>query len=135
MPHHLPLELVLAVGVSCCFTPALADTSLSEKDVDLFAAVIYRVEGGAGSSFPFGVKCHKHTYEEARQICKLTIRKNFQRWLHAGKPGHYYSFLADRYCPPTVDPLGNARWKKNFLAIFRTSVRNGPEHRSTNKKS
>jgi len=114
MPHHLPLEFILAGGLLCLQAQCSA---LSQQDVDLYAKVIYRVEGGAGTSFPFGVKCHKHSFSEAEKICKNTIRNNFMRWLHAGKPGSYSDFLANHYCPPSVDPLGNARWKKNFRLI------------------
>ena len=31
----------------------------------------------------------------------------------------FVHFLADRYCPPSVDPLGNQRWKKNMTSILK----------------
>lgn len=47
-----------------------------------------------------------------------TIVKNHQRWKNAGRPGDFINFLADRYCPASVDPEGNKNWKRNVRFWF-----------------
>lgn len=116
MPRLPLLEILLALGVSCCHSAAQR-SSLTRKDVDLYSSVIYRIEGGRGTKFPFGVKCHQHTYNEARRICQNTITHAYTDWRRSPN-GPFYSYLADRYCPPSVDPIGNERWKKNFRSLL-----------------
>jgi hypothetical protein len=28
-------------------------------------------------------------------------------------------FLADRYCPPSADPIGNRNWRRNITLILK----------------
>lgn len=90
---------------------------------DYFSQVtdaIYLAEGGARAKKPFGilsVPCYD--YETCRVIAYNTVRNNFKRWQAAGRPGEYLDFLADKYCPPSVDPQGNRNWKRNVRAILR----------------
>lgn len=55
----------------------------------------------------------KMTISEARAICLNTIRNSQARWRDAGAPGRFIEFLGNRYCPPSVDPVGNTNWVKN----------------------
>ena len=57
-----------------------------------------------------------------------TIIKNRDRWTNAGKPKRTWAddgadgfifFLADRYCPASVDPAGNKHWKKNVSYYYK----------------
>ena len=57
-----------------------------------------------------------------------TIIKNRDRWANAGKPKRTWAddgadgfifFLADRYCPASVDPAGNKHWKKNVSYYYK----------------
>ena len=91
--------------------------------VDAIVSAIYAAEGGAKAAKPFGilsVPCSG--YEECRRICKNTVVNNWKRFNDYGYKTHpdYLSFLADRYCPVSVDPVGNKNWKKNvryFLGV------------------
>jgi len=61
-----------------------------------------------------------------------TIVKNRQRWsqevfiaIGEGKPVRaaasgpgFIEFLADRYCPSSIDPVGNINWKENVRYWF-----------------
>lgn len=91
-----------------------ASLAISPQEVDRIAAAIYVIEGGTKTSYPFGVKCHRHTYKDAERICKNTIRNTHERWLKSKDSRVFLDYLADRYCPPSVDPVGNRRWKQNI---------------------
>lgn len=47
-----------------------------------------------------------------------TIVKNRQRWIGAGRPGDFFCFLANRYCPASVDKEGNANFNRNVRFFF-----------------
>ena len=82
---------------------------------DQIADAIYRLEGGARAKAPYGILSVKvRDAQHARKICMNTIRNSRARWLKAGKPGNELDFLADRYCPPSVDKVGNKNWKSNI---------------------
>ena len=83
------------------------------------ADAIYRIEGGARAKAPYGIlSLEVKSPALARQICLRTIRNNRTRWLAAGRPGDYLDFLADKYCPPSVDPGGNRNWKRNIHKLL-----------------
>lgn len=79
---------------------------------DKLADSIYVVEGGKKTPYPYGIKSVKTT--NPRKVCLNTIKNTYTRWNKAGRPGCYLDFLSDRYCPSSVDPNGNANWKKNI---------------------
>ena len=92
----------------------------SALDAERIADAIYRVEGGAKAKVPYGILSIPVKNEaHARRICLNTIRNNHKRWIAAGKPGDYLDFLADRYCPPSADPVGNRNWKKNIKQLTK----------------
>lgn len=89
-------------------------------DAEKIADAIYRVEGGSKARVPYGILSIPVRDEaHARRICLNTIRNNHRRWIKAGRPGAYLDFLADRYCPPSVDPKGNKNWKKNIKQLTK----------------
>lgn len=55
----------------------------------------------------------------ASHVCLTTIRNNWLRWRQTGSPGDFIDFLADHYCPPSADPVGNANWKRNVKFFTR----------------
>lgn len=92
----------------------LGGAALGATDSDI-ANAIYRLEGGTKAKAPYGILSIKvRDAQHARKICLNTIRNSRARWLKAGKPGNELDFLADRYCPPSADPVGNRRWKINI---------------------
>lgn len=106
------VALLRAVGCQ----PARADDSEYISNV---VSAIYRVEGGDKTKYPYGIKSVKLSgKDEARRVCENTVRNNLARWRKAGAKGEYLDFLADRYCPPSVDPKGNLNWKNNIKKII-----------------
>lgn len=83
------------------------------------ADAIYIAEGGSKAKVAYGILSVKvRNAAEARRVCLNTIRNNRKRWLKAGAKGNYIDFLADRFCPPSVDRQGNINWKKNVKRIL-----------------
>jgi hypothetical protein len=98
----------------CAGLPLLAAT-----DSDI-ADAIYKLEGGSKARAPYGVLSVKvRDAQHARQVCLTTIRNSRARWLAAGRPGDELDYLADRYCPPSADKVGNARWKRNIHKLVK----------------
>ena len=89
-------------------------------DANRIADAIYRAEGGAKAKAPYGIlSIPVRDAKHARQICLNTIKNNHKRWIAAGRPGSFIDFLADRYCPASVDPVGNRNWKRNVNALTK----------------
>lgn len=92
----------------------LANAALACPYAERMADAIYKAEGGPKARKPYGVLSIPVRDEaHARQITLNSIRNNWKRWEKAGKPGDFVDFMADRWCPPSVDPVGNRNWKKN----------------------
>jgi len=51
-----------------------------------------------------------------------SIVKNRKRWQNAGRPKAFIDFLADRYCPKIIDPVGHENWKKNVWFFYERMV-------------
>ena len=97
----------------------LGGAALGATD-DQIANAIYRLEGGAKAKAPYGILSLKvSSPAQARQICLRTIANSRTRWLKAGRPGDELDFLADRYCPPSADPVGNRNWKRNIHKMIK----------------
>lgn len=102
--HTLALSLFLQLPVF-----------LQAQSNDTIADAIYQIEGGARARVPYGILSVKvRDKAHARRLCIQTIENNRKRWEKAGKPGEYLDFLADRYCPPSADAVGNRNWKRNI---------------------
>ena len=88
-------------------------------DTNRLADVIYRIEGGPHTKWPYGIRCHRHTPLVARRMCINTVNNSYATWLDRGRPGDFLDFLADRYCPPSCDPVGNKNWKRNIRKVLK----------------
>lgn len=88
----------------------------SNLNADKIADAIYVIEGGSKTKYPYGIKSIKTRGNKvkARKICINTIKNTHKRWLEENKPIAFVDYLADRYCPPSVDSVGNQRWKVNI---------------------
>ena len=93
---------------------------MSDSEANRIVDAIYRVEGSERAKVPYGILSIKvRDKAHARQICLNTVRNNYRRWSEAGRKGEYLEFLADRYCPRSVDPQGNTSWKRNIKLILK----------------
>lgn len=100
-------------------TSAAAHGRMPEAEAARYADAIYRAEGGSRAKSPYGILSVRVSgHDEARRVCIRTIQNTHDRWVRAGRPGYYVYYLADRYCPPSADPIGNANWKRNVVAFL-----------------
>lgn len=73
---------------------------------------IYVAEGGSKAKYAYGIESVKYSsIAEARTICHNSVVNNYARWIKAGKPGDFISFMAKRYCP-----YNQRVWTKNVQA-------------------
>lgn len=90
---------------------------LTEWQANRIADAIYKVEGGAKTRYPYGIKSVVTT--DPRHVCLNTIKNNYRRWINQTNESDYLVFLGNRYCPPASDYQGNRRWIKNMRIILR----------------
>lgn len=110
------LFLVLFAG--CGPTPALAFDLQEER----FANAIWNAEGGSKAHVPYGVETVDVGKDAAyaRKICLNSIRNNRARWVLAGRPGDFISFMSKRWCP-----LNSVVWARNVRYFMEKSERHG----------
>ena len=91
----------------------------SHPYAEKIADAIYRVEGGANTRYPYGVKGIFTI--PPRQVCLNTINNNYTRYLTSGQAPYigFLDYLAQRYCPSSVDPVGHVNWSKNVRSIMK----------------
>lgn len=80
------------------------------------ADAIYKIEGGNKTQYPYGVMSIKT--HNPRQVCLNTINNTFARWRLQNKELNFFTYLANRYCPPSADPQGNKNWKNNIVKML-----------------
>lgn len=102
------------------------DTHIAGYSLDQWADAI-RITEGVHSKYPYGIKSiHARNASEARTICKRTIWHKWQNYcalptkIRLEQP--FLGYLGNRYCPPSVDPVGNRRWKVNMNRILKEGV-------------
>lgn len=95
--------------------------TLPATSVALIVAAIWHVEGGHRAKVPYGIlSVRVRSEQHAKQVCERTVVNNWARWQTQGRPGEcFLDFLADRYCPPSADNVGNRRWKRNIKSRLR----------------
>lgn len=104
----------LLVGFLLGFTLRGCASEIPTDYANRLADAIFVAEGGDLAKVPYGIlSVPVKNKAEARRVCLNTIRNNWKRWEDGGKHGPFLDFLADRYCPPSVDATGNANWKRN----------------------
>lgn len=110
------LFILMKKIVFCLFFSMTAHAALKSSEADRLANAIYVIEGGSNTRYPYGIKSinTKGNKVKARKICIRTIQNTHDRWLAANKPIDFLDYLANRYCPPSADRVGNYRWKVNI---------------------
>jgi len=92
-------------------------SELNNDDLNKIANAIYQIEGGKNTKYPYGIKSVKTAHP--RQVCINTIRNNFGRWHESKSKLDFLTFLANVYCPRSVDLQGNSNWIKNIHKILK----------------
>ena len=106
-------------GFLFLLTLNLSASPIDDQYANRIADAIWRLEGGAKTRYPYGIKSVNVSSEaEARQVCLNTIRNHYQRWRKWGRTNDYLVSLADRYCPSACDRRGNENWKRNIKALL-----------------
>ena len=88
--------------------------------LDQWADAIKTTEGNPNYGI-LSVKCDLR--HECRQICKRTVLHAWRDYLSKSplktpQAVDFIRFLGNRYCPPSVDPIGNRNWIKNMEALL-----------------
>jgi hypothetical protein len=100
------LLAILMLGAVC---------ASAAPDFNKLADAIYAAEGGAKTRHPYGVLT-KYRNTTPRQACINTCKHAWKDY--SGPESGFIDFLADRYCPPSADPVGNRNWKKNVKKLL-----------------
>lgn len=107
-----------AILISILLSSAAYASNYSTNDFPRIVAAIYKVEGGAGAKYKYGIVSVKVKDDnEAKRICLNTVKNNYWRWKKAGGKGNFIEFLGARYAPIGVgnDPRNlNKNWIKNM---------------------
>lgn len=93
---------------------------LPQKTIDKICESIYKIEGGAKTKYPYGIKSVNvgGDKNKAKIVCERTVVNNWKRWEAAGRKEKYFEFLARRYCPVPGDKTGlNKHWLRNLRAV------------------
>ena len=106
-------KLALALVTLASF---LACTSTWALDEQKLLKAIDRAEGGRKARKPYGIlSVPVRNREHARRVCLRTIRSALEDW--DGR-GDFIAFLAVRYVPPSVDPVGHRNWVRNVRRAY-----------------
>lgn len=76
----------------------------------IVAAIRHAENGKAGREYGVlgdgvrrDMKRKGDTYRPQAGWCAATVQKNYDRWMKAGRPGDFTTFLGKRYCPVGAD--------------------------------
>jgi len=95
------------------------------RKAELFKIVMaIRVAENGGPGKEWGIlHPSANTYDLQMAWATATVIKNFCRWIHAGEPDTFITYLGNRYCPPDAHPL-NRHWVKNVTNALRRNHAN-----------
>ena len=110
----------LSTQFSTATLTAPVNTSSNQSAIESpdFQKIVEAIRKAENSKkYPYGIRSVRCTSDTScRQQSERTVRNTYQRWLNAGRPGYFLSFLAARYAPIGAenDPKNlNAHWLKN----------------------
>lgn len=89
---------------------------LTAPDVNRLADAIYLAEGGKKARVAYGILSVKvRDTKHAREVCIRTINTAMRTW--DGRTD-FIKHLGNRYCPPSVDPVGHSNWCQNVTYFY-----------------
>jgi len=90
---------------------------ITSNQVETVVQAIYRTEGSSHTTHPYGImQTYKHT--TPHDACWNTIDHFIRRHKIVKIDKAFIYLLADQYCPPQDDPIGNKNWKYNMVMIL-----------------
>jgi len=122
----------------CPTCSAVQEVCASELDVIVTAAIRNKCTGKENFRILLAIRLHENgrpglefgvMHPDANDLSSqagwaaATIVKTRQRWLRAGRPCDFITFLGLRYCPPKAAPTGFENWVRN-VKLF-TKVEGG----------
>jgi len=96
---------------------------IPEEYANRIADAIWHAEGGKAAKVSHGILSVKT--KNPRAVCLNTIRRNWERWEAAGKPGDFIDYLGAVYAPvgSKNDPKGlNKNWPRNVKSRLKSSA-------------
>ena len=99
---------------------AIRNKCTSKEDFRILLAIRKAENGGPGKEFGVKGMAWGTNLDIQAGWCAATIVKNRKRWLRAGRPLDFITFLALRYCPPSDDFKGHQNWVKNVKYFCRS---------------
>ena len=111
--------IIAAIILLTMFSASGAE--MSDSRANQIADAIYKIEGGANTKWPYGIKSIKTS--NPRQVCINTIKNNYSRWQKSGSSKPFLDYLADVYCPQSADFKGNQNWKANIHKLITDSIK------------
>ncbi len=104
--------------LSCLVAFTVQSEPMSDARANQIADAIYKLEGGAKTKYPYGVKSVKTS--NPRQVCLNTIKNNYIRWQKSGTTNDYLTFLGNRYAPVKGDKTNlNKNWINNIHKLIK----------------
>ena len=90
-------------------------------------AALWTCEGGSGTSYPFGIRCHHHTKAEARAIAIVEIesaKRDYVKYFYYHSNVDFITYFGERYCPTTgnLSPA-EKRLNKNWIPNMRNKLK------------
>ena len=118
-PTASAVQEVCASELDVIVRAAVRNKCTSRDDFRILLAIRLAENGGLGKEF--GVKgiAWGTNLDIQAGWAAATIVKTRKRWLHAGRPLDFITYLGRRYCPPSVDPIGHRNWVSNVKSFFR----------------
>ena len=100
-------------------TKAAGRNNCFDDDFLILLAIRKAENGRVGCEFGVKGKAWNTNLDTQAGWAAATVVKNRARWNKTKKDKVFIDYLADRYCPSIVDPIGNVNWKKNVKFWFR----------------
>ena len=92
---------LLIIGLLLFASQGYAQPDWTDAEI---ADAIYRAENSV--KFPYGIKSidTKGNKKYARKICLNSIRNARKRWIKAGQPEDFITYMGRRFSPPNINP-------------------------------
>jgi hypothetical protein len=112
-PTCSAVQEVCASELDTIVRAAIRNKCTGRENFRILLAIRLQENGGPGMEF--GIMNHPDANDLDSQAgwAAATIVKTRQRWLRAGRPCDFITFLGLRYCPPKDDPTGFENWVRN----------------------